>query len=322
MANERQVQFGPVRDEQPNFWEKDEHNRQARKDLDRHFTERAHGKRIEKSMSAYAIPRSQKVVLRENKIGGIPVIEGGASNWDQKYISAQGKLAGSQPAPRGMNEEIDAGAILQSRLVANAAAPGGPTHGPMPGHGMATGTGRGFEPPPRVCTLSEGHTYFQALQVQNFGTNQPLAKTAGQLKGVQGRQFEVKGTVTAYVVDGLQTIDLSKMEPTRLRTLVRVEAPLLGSFLVPQEAIQEIGGGPGANRALLTDSRGYTPQQMQMMQQQQMMMQQQQQRQMLTNTPAQRPMVMPQQVARPMSTQEQLAQQSRDLLKRKGLLKG
>jgi hypothetical protein len=273
-------------------------------------------------MNAYAIPRSQKVALRENRIGGIPVIEGGASNWDQKYLAAQGKLVNTvQPPARGMNEEVDAGAMLQSRLAAAAATPAGPTHGPMPGHGMATGTGRGFEPAARVCTLSEGHTYFQSLQIQNFGSTQPLAKTGGQLRGVQGRQFEIKGTVTAYVVDGLQTIDLSRMEPGRLRPLVRVEAPLLGTFLVPQEAIQEIGGGPGATRTLLTDSRGYTPQQMQQMQQQQMMQQQMQQRQMLPNNPVQRP-VMPQQPSRPMSAQEQLAQQSRDMLRRKGLLKG
>ncbi len=315
MANEKQVQFGPMKDEQPDFWERNPYNQKSKNDLDRHFTERAHGKRIEKSMSAYAIPRSQKVALRENKIGGIPVIEGGASNWDQKYLAAQSKLVGSQPMMRGVNEEIDAGAILQSRLVANAASPPSSTHGPLPGHGMATGTGRGFEQPTQVCTLLEGHTYFQPLQVQNYGSTQPLARSGGQLRGVQGRQFEVKGTVTAYVVDGLQTIDLSKMEPARLRTLIRVEAPLLGAFLVPQEAIQEVGGGPGAKRTLLTDARGYTPQQMQMMQQQQ-------QRQMLTSTPAQRPVVMPPQPTRPMSTQEQLAQQSRDLLKRKGLLKG
>ena len=187
---------------------------------------------------------------------------------------------------------------------------------------MATGTGRGFNTPAqRVCTLSEGHTYFQPLQIQGFGTTQPLAKSGGQLRGIQGRQFEINETVTAYVVDGLQTIDLSKMEPGRLRTLVKVTAPLVGTFLVPQEAIQEIGGGPGANRTVLTDGRGWTPQQMQQMQMQQQQQQMMQQRQLLTNAPANRPM-MPQQPARPMSAQEQLAQQSREMLKRKGLLRG
>lgn len=96
---------------------------------------------------------------------------------------------------------------------------------------------------------------------------------------------------------------------------------------MPQEAIQEVGGGPGANRTILTDGRGWTTQQMQQMQmqqQQQQMMQQQQQRQLLTNAPVNRPMPPQQQPQfnRPMSAQEQLAQQSRDLLRRKGLLKG
>ncbi len=324
MANSENIRFGAVPDEQPDYWKR---NEESRVNLDQHFHNRTHGKRIEKSMNAYAIPRSQKVALRENKIGGIPQVVGGVNVWDDKYLAAQGKLMGSVPtAMRGPNEEVDIGAALQSRMVANAAMPGGPTHGPMPGHGMATGTGRGFNTPAqRVCTLSEGHTYFQPLQIQGFGTTQPLAKSGGQLRGIQGRQFEINETVTAYVVDGLQTIDLSKMEPGRLRTLVKVTAPLVGTFLVPQEAIQEIGGGPGANRTVLTDGRGWTPQQMQQMQmqqqQQQMMMQQQQQRQLLTNAPVNRPM-MPQQPARPMSTQEQLAQQSREMLKRKGLLRG
>jgi hypothetical protein len=319
MADSANIKFGVVPDEQPDYWRRNQYNQKAQADLDRHFTERAHGKRIEKSMSAYAIPRSQKVALRENRIGGIPQVEGGVNNWDPKYLAAQGKLVGAQPVMRGPNEEVDVGAALQSRMAANAAMPGGPTHGPMPGHGMAMGTGRGFNTPtPRVCTLAEGHTYFQPLQIQGFGATQPLAKTGGRLQGVQGRQFEINETVTAYVVDGLQTIDLSKMEPGRLRPLVKVSAPLLGTFLVPQEAIQEVGGGPGANRTVLTDGRGWTPQQMQQMQMQQ------QQRQLLTNTPVNRPMPPQQQPQfnRPMSAQEQLAQQSRDLLRRKGLLKG
>lgn len=325
MANSSHIKFGVVPDEQPDYWRQNQLVVETRVNLDQHFHNRTHGKKLEKSMSAYAIPRSQKVALRENKIGGIPQVVGGANVWDDKYLAAQGKLLGSQqPLMRGPNEEVDIGATLQSRMVANAAIPGGPTHGPMPGHGMATGTGRGFNTPTaRVCTLTEGHTYFQPLQIQGFGTTQPLAKTGGQLRGVQGREFEINETVTAYVVDGLQTIDLSKMEPGRLRPLVKVTAPLLGTFLVPQEAIKEVGG-PSANRTVLTDGRGWTPQQMQQMQaqqQQQQMLQQQQQRQLLTNSSVNRPM-MPQQPARPMSAQEQLAQQSRDLLRRKGLLKG
>jgi hypothetical protein len=148
-------------------------------------------------------------------------------------------------------------------------------------------------------------TFYQPLQIQGFGTTQPLARTGGRTQGLQGRQFQVEGVVTAYVVDGLQTIDLSKMEPSRLKPLVRVSAPLLGTFLVPQEAIQEMGGG-GPSRQLLIDSG----------QQHRI-----EQRQNWQNQQAQ---FMPQQQVpqRPMNPHDALQAQSRALLARRGLLRG
>jgi hypothetical protein len=335
MANPREVLFGPVPDEQKDYWQR---NKLAQRDaglLDSHFDTRSHGKRLlngqDPSINAYSIPRSQKVALKETSVGGLLVWDGASMAWDEHYARAQSRLLQQNNLPNNlpdpwqgrraqMSEEIDGGAIMQQRLLANMASPGGSTHGPMPGHMLATGQQRSQQQgQQQVCTLMEGHTFYQPLQIQGFGTTQPLAKTGGQIKGVQGRQFQVEGSVTAYVVDGLQTIDLSKMEPGRLKTLLRVTALLLGTFLVPQEAIQEMGGGPGANRQLLIDSN----QQHQINQRQAWANQQNQNNQglLISQPPSRTPM--PQQnQPRPTNPQEILQAQSRELMRRRGLLRG
>lgn len=314
MANSKDVLFGPVVDEQKDYWQRNKLTQRDAALIDNHFNNRSHGQRVQNSMNAYAIPRSSKVALKETVIGGLPVWDGAASVWDDRYTQAQGKLLHGnslstlkdpwQGRSPGMVEEIDAGAIMQQRLLTQAATRGGPTHGPMPGHAMVTGQQQS-QRQTSVCTLTEGMTFYQPLQIQGFGTTQPLARTGGRIQGVQGRQFQVEGVVTAYVVDGLQTIDLSKMEPSRLKPLVRVSAPLLGTFLVPQEAIQEMGGS-GSSRQLLIDSG----------QQHRI-----EQRQNWQNQQAQ--FIPQQQVSqRPMNPQDALQAQSRALLARRGLLKG
>ena len=338
MSHPKEILFGPVPDEQRDYWQR---NRLAQRDaslLDSHFDSRARGNRWKNaqdpSVNAYAIPRNMKVPLKETSVGGLLTFDGASAVWDEHYARAQSRLLQRNDLPNQlpdpwngrraqMSEEIDGGAILQQRMLSNMAAPGGSTHGPMPGHMLATGQQRSQQAGPSVCTLMEGHTFYQSLQIQGFGTTQPLAKTGGQIKGVQGRQFQVEGMVTAYVVDGLQTIDLSKMEPGRLKPLVRVTAPLLGTFLVPQEAIQEMGGsGMGTQRQMLIDSS----QQHQVSQRQQWAAQQQAQAQslLISQGPQPRqPMNQPvQQGNRPMNPQEMLQAQSRELMRRRGLLKG
>lgn len=309
MANPKDVLFGPVNDEQKDYWQRSSLAQRDARLIDNHFNNRSHGQKFQNSMNAYSIPRSAKVALKETAIGGLPVWDGAVSVWDEKYAQAQGKLLNGNPLTKlqdpwqgrkpGMTEEIDAGAIMQQRLMSQAAMPSGPSHGPMPGNAMVMGQQQSQQQT-RVCTLTEGLVYFQPLQIQGFGTTQPLARTGGRIQGVQGRQFQIEGSVTAYVVDGLQTIDLSKMEPSRLKTLVRVSAPLLGAILVPQEAIQEMGIG-GPSRQLLIDSG------------QQHRIDQRQ------NWQPQQPQVYPQ---RPMNQQNSLDAQSKALLARRGLLKG
>jgi hypothetical protein len=312
MANPKNVLFGPVNDEQKDYWQRNQLTQRDARLLDNHFNNRSHGQKFQNSMNAYSIPRSAKVALRETVVGGLPVWDGAATVWDERYAQAQGKLLNNNPLAKlqdpwqgrrpGVNEEIDAGAIMQQRLLSQAATPQASAHGPMPGHTLVMGQQQSQQQTP-VCTLAEGHVFFQPLQIQGFGTTQPLARTGGRIQGLQGRQFEIQGTVTAYVIDGLQTIDLSKMEPGRLKPLVSVSAPLVGTFLVPQEAIQEIGrNGPG--KQLLIDSG----------QQHRIDQRQNWQRQP-------QPQFAPQ-PQRPMNSQDSLQAQSRALLARRGLLKG
>jgi len=324
MAYSKDILFGPVTNEQPDYWERNDLARRDRSLLDRHFDSRSRGGQWKNgqdpSVSAYSIPRSQKVALRESPVGGIPAYEGGGTSWDDKYLQAQAKLAGRAPTNlpdpfQGRSpmspEEVDVSRLLQTRAA---------TQGPQLAGPQSQG--------PRTCTLQEGHTFYQALQIQGFGTTQPLAKTGGLIKGVQGREFQIEGAVTAYVVDGLQTIDLSKMEPGRLRPLIRVTAPLLGTFLVPQEAIQE-QGGQGPSRGLLIDSGQHHRVDQRSDQRAQWQAQQQQaQHGLLIPNASQhlgRQSIPSQQFApqsRPANPQEILQQQQREMMRRRGILKG
>jgi hypothetical protein len=340
MRDPKDVLFGPVPDEQRDYWQR---NKLAQRDaalLDRHFDPRFRQQFMserDSGLRAYSIPRSQKVVLRETP-GGLPVFDGSFNVWDERYAQAQSQFASrantsNLPDPfqgrrPGMVEEVDAGALLQQRMMGQMSRPPTPQHGAMPGHAMVTGQQSFQQPAASVVTLHEGHTFYTPLQIQGFGTTQPLAKTGGQIKGVQGRQFQVEGQVNAYVIDGLQTIDLSKMEPQRLKPLVRVSAPLLGTFLVPQEAIQEMSGGPGATRGLLIDHGNHRQDQRAMWAQQQAQaqaqaqQQQQQARSLLITQPQGRQPMPQQQPARPMNQQEMFQAQQREMLRRRGLLKG
>lgn len=314
--NQRNRNTGPIQDEQPDFW----NSPLARRDralLDQHYANRAHGGKWKDSGNAYAIPKSQKVGLIESKIGGIPKVQGGMNNWDPRYLAAQGKVLDAKgmiqetPGSRGMDGEVDVGAIMYQRMLSQAAAPGGATHGPMPGHGMVTGQ-QASQQQPTTCVLQEGHTFYQALQINAPGVSFPLVKAGGQIKGLQGKQVILQTEVQAYVVDGMKTVDLSKIEPGRLKMLYKVEIPLVGSFLVPKEAILETNNG--SSKQMLMDQRHYQPQQR--------MVEPQvppQRSSVVVPNQYQRAQVMSQQPPRPTNSMEA---NSREILRKRGLLKG
>lgn len=135
-----------------------------------------------------------------------------------------------------MDKEIDLTAHLQQKMM-------------QQGMSMPTPGGQ------RVCYLKEGVQAYRNVS-QGFGSTVPLVLNIGPTYKVQGKQFERLGTVRCYVVEGNETVDLSKINehPERMRTLVQVKAPWIGEILVPESAIVNISsGGSHGGRALLND---------------------------------------------------------------------
>lgn len=201
------------------------------------------------------------------------------------------------------------------------------------------------QPQGRVATLIEGHTFYRALQSGGFATNMSIVRTAGMIAGVRG-PVEIKNMVRAYNADGLQRIDAANIDrdTTRHMQLVVVQAVWTnGPVLVPMEAISENGYNNGnGQQQLLHDNfqrvapmaqqqiqqqPAYNMEQMAMMQQQQAMAQARAQQQGLT--PQQVQMMQQQRQFQQQAPQQQQQsrvmindQASRDLLRRRGLLKG
>lgn len=96
----------------------------------------------------------------------------------------------------------------------------------------------------KTCFLREGYPYYKQIQgSQGFGNMVSLVKTVDNLTGISGRQFVVKGELTAYCVDDLTSIDLAKLAeqyPERQLFLVKVAMDMMtGDILVPRAAIIE-----------------------------------------------------------------------------------
>ena len=139
----------------------------------------------------------------------------------------------------------------------------------------------------QVCRLQEGYTFFRAMQTQGFGATVPLVRPGGSIPGnISSTEFQIKGIRNVYIIPPQQTVvDMAQIQanPQMLTQLVEVTAPMVGTFLVPREAIMggQQQGQPGGQQ-ILRDSRysHQQPQQQQYhhnIQQQQMVRPQQQQ---------------------------------------------
>lgn len=332
--NNNVVAFGPVKDEQPTFWNGSNLARRDATLLDKHFSARSHGQKIinTNDNSAYAIPNSMKIALRANRVGGLLTFDGAPRLFSEsvnqssvpKLLQQTNGYINNQTSQQpnnsgGWSGEIDAAGILSQRMMGQQAMAMNQPSQQQNQPGSAS-----------LCTLREGHTFFQALQVQGTGTSQSMAKTGGQIKGVQGKKFQIDGVVQAYIIDGLQTIDLSKTDSSRLRSLVRVSAPLLGAFLVPPEAIipesmDYNNGNQGfqqqglitSGRTLLTDARQNPRYQQQQYQRQQELQASQQRATFVPQTQFSQ-----QQRGSTGDPRQQIQQNAMNLLRRRGILKG
>lgn len=104
-----------------------------------------------------------------------------------------------------------------------------------------------------TANLVEGLPYYTRLQSENFGHTASLFKTAGIIQGPTARNVTVKKEVTGYVIDNMQTVDMSRIGEGMKVSLVEVSVPFLGNFLVPKEAIVKINQAnlTGNNKIIL-----------------------------------------------------------------------
>lgn len=155
-------------------------------------------------------------------------------DWEAKYwanreqqLASQKKSLGqpTNQATRGY-PEIDPMKMMQQRMM----------QGHLPGQTPSSN---------RSVMLREGAEYFRHLKGgDGFGNVIPLVRSMGQLNGVAGREFAHMGETRGILVDGMNMVDMSKIneEPDRISTYVRVRAPFVGDILVKSGTIIETQG--------------------------------------------------------------------------------
>jgi hypothetical protein len=105
---------------------------------------------------------------------------------------------------------------------------------------------RGMGPQTQTVLVKPGTVYYKAIQAEGFGTTMPLVRNCGPYSDGNMREFEMLSECRCYVIDNLPAVDLSNLEPTRLKQLVQVRAPFIGTILIERSAIisPSISGSP------------------------------------------------------------------------------
>jgi hypothetical protein len=316
-------------DESPDYWQK---NQEFEGQLKTFYHQRKTGQ-LKQEFREYAIPKSQMAELRVNPANGIPIIKGGnqgliplsrtLSRLSGLNEGAREVLQGLDPYSdmSSMDRDVDVTGMMRQRMSQQGQSPA-----MMAQQGFANMPAQGTGG--RTVSLIEGHTFYRPLQVSGFPTSMPIVRTGGTIAGIQG-QVELKEMKRVYNADGLARIDAQvvQQDTGRHMDLVVVQGTWTnGPVLVSREAIVENGFGNSGNQQLLQDGRQRQLQQQvpQSNFEQRMMIQHQQQQQASNQQlllQQQRPM------NRPMPQQQQprvaqIDQSSRDLLRKRGLLKG
>jgi len=139
--------------------------------------------------------------------------------------------------------EIDIGSMLQQRIIAKQMQQQVPQQ--QPTHNF---NDQQFQRQDReMIYLREGQTYYKAIPAQESPL--PLAIYAGPISNSTGKEFLNKGARKYYVVEGNQAVDLSNPDYSKMKVLYAVEAPWVGTILVPESAIMRQNAG----RKLLND---------------------------------------------------------------------
>ena len=89
--------------------------------------------------------------------------------------------------------------------------------------------------------LREGQAGYRSLQGADYSTV-PLATHVGPIAGVAGREFKLICLKEFYIVENQrQTVDLANIDYSKMKRLAVVEAPFLGTLLVPESALVHRG---------------------------------------------------------------------------------
>ena len=151
----------------------------------------------------------------------------------------------TQPQHQGGYGDVDLTAALARRAMQQQTQP----------HQMQQPRYQGSPPqqqqqaPQRTAYIRENSETYRVVDHQGFGTAKTLAMHTGPLNNnMVGREFEIKGQVECYLVDGTSPIDLGKMSehPGKLIRLVKLSAPFIGDILVPESAIVRSHQNSGA----------------------------------------------------------------------------
>lgn len=153
-----------------------------------------------------------------------------------------------KPTPSRQNRgdvgEIDVGNLLQQRIMQKAMQQQGQGMGvPVPPGAY----GQPQVPSQQMVYLKEGFQYYKAVPAQESPV--PIAMLAGPIAGSVGKEFINKGPRQYYVVENHSPIDLANPDYSKMKMLYAVEAPWIGTILVPESALIKQNGDTG--RSLL-----------------------------------------------------------------------
>jgi len=97
-----------------------------------------------------------------------------------------------------------------------------------------------------MVMLREGARFYRAVQAEKWGHTQTMVRSGGEVQGVAGREFQLKGESQCYCIDNLPVVDLTQVNPQHMLNLVEVSAPFVGTILVERSAVVPVGrtGGP------------------------------------------------------------------------------
>jgi len=102
--------------------------------------------------------------------------------------------------------------------------------------------------PAEMVYLREGQTAYRKLQGTDYSTV-PLAACMGPIAGVVGKEFKLVGLKEFYIVENQrQAVDLANLDYSKMKRLAVVEAPFLGTMLVPESAV--VRRGPSGRQVL------------------------------------------------------------------------